>query len=219
MIKAVLFDLDGVLMDSEVYDQSINVDFINEYHYKTDPEIFRIWIGGNPKIDYWSMLKDQIDPEDDFETFRTQFNAYHWVRRVNMPFRDYMFPDTQETVKGLFEKGYKLACCSSSSPEYIDQALTDMEIKEYFEVIVSGHDFTESKPNPEIYLYAMERFALNNEECLVVEDSPYGIEAGKRANMTVVAKRDHHFSMDQSGSDLFIDDLKELFGVLEELNK
>ena len=216
MIKAILFDLDGVLVDSEVYDQKINYDFVREKGYKTDPSIFRIWIGGNEKIDYWSILKDMMHPDDDYETFKREFEAFHKVKRWIVPFVEYMFPETQSVIRKLHEKGYKLACCSSSSPDYIDRALTDMEIKQYFDVIVSGHDFENSKPAPDIYLYARDRFGLVSEECLVVEDSPYGIAAGKNAEMTVVAKTDHVFGMDQSKADYFIDSLEELFGIIEK---
>jgi HAD superfamily hydrolase (TIGR01509 family) len=128
-----------------------------------------------------------------------------------------MFPETQPVIRELHEKGYKLACCSSSSPDYIDRALTDMEIKQYFDVIVSGHDFEHGKPAPDIYLYARDRFGLKSGECLVVEDSPIGIKAGKQAEMTVVARRDHVFGMDQSAADYHVDSLEELLPIVERL--
>ncbi len=217
MIKAILFDLDGVLVNSEVYDQQINTDFIEEHGYKTDPAIFRIWIGGNEKTDYWSILKNMMHPDDDYETFREQFEAFHRVKRWVVPFVEYMFPETQPVIRELHEKGYKLACCSSSSPDYIDRALTDMEIKQYFDVIVSGHDFEHGKPAPDIYLYARDRFGLKSGECLVVEDSPIGITAGKQAEMTVVARRDHVFGMDQSAADYHVDSLEELLPIVDRL--
>ena len=217
MIKAILFDLDGVLVNSELYDQQISADYIKEHNYKTDPTIFRIWIGGNPTIDYWSILKGMMHPDDDFESFKSGFEAYHYKRRRLVPFADLMFPETRDVIIKLHEQGYRLACCSSSSPAYIDKALTDMQIKEYFDVIVSGHDFTHSKPSPDIYLYTRDRFGLGSEECLVIEDSPLGIESGQNAGMPVVARTDRQFNMNQEGADYYIDSLEELFGIIDSI--
>ena len=97
---------------------------------------------------------------------------------------------------------------------YINKALIDCEIKEYFDVVLSGHDFTRSKPDPEIYLTAMKKLGLDNDECLVIEDSPYGIKAGKNAGMFVGCRRDYNFGLDQSESDYIFDDLSGIFSFL-----
>jgi len=77
--------------------------------------------------------------------------------------------------------------------------------------------FAKSKPNPEIYLKSAEALGLRTNECVVVEDSYYGIEAGKRAGMTVIAKRDTMFGTDQSKADYFIGSLSEIVPLLEVL--
>ena len=109
----------------------------------------------------------------------------------------------------------KVACASSSSPEYIERALTECGIKEYFDLQVSGYDFEKSKPNPDIYLFCRDKFGLTSEECLVIEDSPYGIQAALSAGMPVLARRDTQFSMDQSKATKIIDSLNEVRDYIE----
>ena len=86
-------------------------------------------------------------------------------------------------------------------------------------MIVTGDDFKESKPNPEIYLYCQKTLKLKSDECLVVEDSPIGIEAGKRAGLKVVARKDTKLNMDQSLADYYIDDLWGLKDLIHSTEK
>ena len=76
-------------------------------------------------------------------------------------------------------------------------------------MICTGDDFKESKPSPEIYLWCMDKFGLKNNECLVIEDSPYGIEAAKNASMMVVARKTT-FSFSQDNADMIVDNLNEI---------
>ena len=82
---------------------------------------------------------------------------------------------------------------------------------------MSGKQFRESKPDPEIYLYTLSRLGLPKEDCLVVEDSVYGIQAAKAAGLKVVAVRDQRFSFDQSAADRLIDRVADLKEIFEEL--
>ncbi len=92
--------------------------------------------------------------------------------------------------------------------------LKENELECYFNIIVSGEDFKESKPNPEIYHDTRAKLQLAPEECLIVEDSSYGIQAGKAAGMEVVAIKDTQFSFDQSAADYFIDKTTDLINLL-----
>ncbi len=218
MIKAVLFDLDGVLIDSETWDFNITKTFIERNGYMTDPNIFKILIGAGAGKDWWNEeIVPRMHPDDNPVEFREKHRPDHQAKRAQMPFKDIIFSDTVETLKKLTEAGLKLALCSSSRPEYIQKAVDDTNTREYFEVIVSGHDFNKGKPFPDVYLYARDKFGLDSSECLVVEDSTNGIKAGKNANMPVVAKVDHNFGLDQSEADYYIENLIELVDLVKKI--
>ena len=88
-------------------------------------------------------------------------------------------------------------------------------ISNYFDLICTGDDFTESKPSPEIYLYCMNQFGLKPQECIVVEDSVFGIEAGKRAGMYVIARKTN-FSFSQEQADVIVTDLNSTQNLIEK---
>lgn len=222
MIKAVFFDCDGVLVNSEQFDQSLNVDFINDYHLDIDPKVFYLWVGGSPSLNLWPVLYEKVADKVDWtmEEFREKYRAHRKNNPRKLQFREVMFEDVPRTLRYLKEeKGLLVACASSSSADYIERALTECEIKQYFDLQVSGYDFQKSKPDPEIYLFCKDKFGLEPEECLVIEDSPYGIEAALRAGMPVLARRDTQFSMDQSKATRIIDRLDEVRDYIEEREK
>ncbi len=92
----------------------------------------------------------------------------------------------------------------------MSSVLDQCEIRELFDCIVSGHEFTRSKPDPEIYRFTMDKLRRKPEECLIVEDSTYGVQAGTAAGGVVAALRDERFPFDQRAAQLHIDSLAEL---------
>lgn len=112
-----------------------------------------------------------------------------------------------------------IALASSSPRESIERYLTLLKIREYFELIVSGAEFKNSKPDPEIYRYTIKKLHATAAECLVVEDSIYGIIAAKQAGAVVAAKKDERFGQDQSGADYMVDDLLQIEGIIEGENQ
>ena len=221
MIKAVFFDLDGVFIDSETYDQKLNEQFLKENNMKSSPDIFKIFIGASPNssLDIWGEILSKVDPEDDVETFKDKFHEYHGKKRWNPDFSSILFPHAHEVVETLHKKGYLLACCSSSALDYVERALDSFESRSYFDLIVSGRDLKHGKPDPDIYLFALGKFGLTAEEAVVIEDSYNGILSAKRAGIRVIAKIDHVFHMDQSKADAFVDDLSEIPSVIETMNQ
>ena len=218
MIKAVFFDCDGVLVDSERYDQSLNVKFLEAFGLDIDPKLFYVFVGSSPSLNTWDVLWPTIADRSPWpmEEFREKYRTFRHQFRGMIPFRELMFPDVVPTLRYLKEKGLKLACASSSSPDYIEKALTDCGIREYFDLQVSGYDFKKSKPDPEIYLHCRDRMGLASEECLVIEDSPYGIAAAVAAGMPVLGRRDTQFGMDQSGATELFDSMDRVRTYLEE---
>lgn len=216
MIKAIIFDLDGVLIDSENFVINIYRKFIEEYDMDLKVEDFYIMIGGNRRMNHLKLIYDKSKMGWSEELFRERLDLVKKRERANFSFDQIVFKETKPVLAKLHELGYKIVCASSSHIDYINRALKECEITEYFDIIVSGLDFKESKPNPEIYNYCVDKLGFDKSECVVVEDSTYGIEAANRANLFVYGRKDERFGVDQSHADKMINDLNDL---LIELKK
>ena len=94
--------------------------------------------------------------------------------------------------------------------------LRQMEIENLFDCIVSGDDFERSKPDPMIYLYAMDKLHVTSEEWIVYEDSTIGIAAGKASKAVCIARKDDRFGQDQSQADMLINDINELLDYVRK---
>ena len=151
-------------------------------------------------------------PQDSPEYIRQLFHSEYPDEAID--YRDYLFPGVPDLLDHLKSQGYTLALASSSKKKAIHRMLKENQIECYFNIIVSGEDFKESKPNPEIYHDTRAKLQFVPEECLIVEDSSYGIQAGKAAGMEVVAIKDTRFSFDQSAADYFIDKTTDLINLL-----
>ena len=209
--KAVIFDMDGVLIDSEPVYLEMFRRFIMENGGNAEEETLRAIAGASARqtwVYMAQMWKEIIDPEELHREFRRQYP------RFRVPYGEVVYPGVDSLLYWLKRKGVRLALASSSSDRAIRQMLEETGFEAYFDCIVSGDMFKESKPNPEIYLYTLSRLGLSAEECVVMEDSTYGIQAAKAAGLKVVAVKDHRFSYDQTSADCFVEktaDMKEIF--------
>lgn len=219
MIKGLLFDLDGVLINTEMWHFKMDEICLSELGYDDiSPMAFISLIGAGKGMDPWENVYRQIPEKYRTNGFKEKFRDYKLSKFVYPPFKELLFPEAKEALQSLKEHGYLLACCSSSKPDYIEKALKDCDIYDYFDVVLSGHDFNKSKPDPEIYLTAMNKLGLDNPQCVVIEDSSYGIEAGKNAEMTVFCIKDYFFGIDQTRADYYLENLKELNELLSSIS-
>lgn len=215
MIKAIFFDLDGVLFDSETYDQQLNREYIQAIHAPLPSERLYLLIGSHKSQDPWTSILKGYEDKIDKEAFRDGLRAYKAEKKSHFNFAEVLFPDVPQVLDQLKKREIKMACASSSSMKYIHKALTQADILQYFDLICSGDDFVSSKPAPDIYLYCQKYFGYEKEECLVVEDSPYGIQAGKNAEIKVAA-RFSPFGLDQSKADYQIKSFNELIPIIDK---
>ncbi len=210
-IKAVVFDMDGVLIDSEI------VYFKNEY---TVLKKYRPWIKEEdlyPTVGMsGKMYREYFHDYFHFDTDSEEYLQYIKEAFADFPinYHDIMFASVKETLTKLKQMNYKLALASSSDMDNIQLVLSQCEIEDYFDFICSGDMFNQSKPNPEIYLTTFEKLHIQPGEALVIEDSPVGLQAAKAAGAKVVAKRENRFGFSQDGADYYIDELKEIIPIL-----
>ena len=201
MIKAVLFDMDGVLVDTEWFYNRRRVAFMEEkgFHFDEIPDLS----GSNEPAIWKSLVPDDVELR---ERLRVEYPV---------PYAELLNEQTEPVMRKLHERGVKCAIASSSYRELIDELVGIAGIADVLDYTISGHECSAFKPDPEIYLRAMEALGVEPTECLVIEDSPLGIEAGKRSGARVLALRPHEgVNLDQSRADAVIDNLTDILAAL-----
>lgn len=208
--KAVIFDMDGVLIDSEPVYLQLFRDLLEENGCEIDEEKLRV-LAGASGTKLWGtvaqMWKEDISPDEMRRIYKARFADFRF------PYKDAACLGVRALLEWLKSEGYVLALASSSGTEAIQEMLDALGLHGYFSHIISGKMFRESKPNPEIYQYTLSELGLPAEDCMAVEDSTYGIQAAKAAGLQVAAVKDNRFSFDQSQADWLLGktaDLKDL---------
>jgi HAD superfamily hydrolase (TIGR01509 family) len=185
MVKFIIFDLDGVLIDAkEIHYNSLNkaLGEINELFVITWDEHLSIFDGlkTNEKLNLLTKLKK----------LPLEFHKQVWKRKQDLTLQ--MLEDITEqsnivnTMKSLRDNGYKIACCSNSIRKSVFVMLSKIGVIEYMDLMLSNEDVTNSKPHPEIYWKAMSMMNFLPEETLIVEDSPPGLLSANRSNAHVL---------------------------------
>ncbi len=211
-IRAVIFDMDGVLIDSEyVYLSNTCRGLRKKRPWIREQDLYPS-VGMDSVRTRELMFRIAGEPLDNREFDRELEEIYKLSDHVSYP--DMLYPEVEKVLKALRKHGYKTALASSSRMAVIRKVLEQCGLQELFDYVVSGEQFRESKPNPEIYLTVMAAIGCRPEECLVVEDSTYGVKAGLGAGARVAARKDLRFPFDQSGAAYHIDTLEDVLEII-----
>jgi HAD superfamily hydrolase (TIGR01509 family) len=209
MINTVIFDMDGVIVDTEpVHHYAYNEHF-RQLNIDVSPEMYASFTGNSTK-NIFERLRVQFNLVDDIatlvETKRNLFNdAFDSKEDL------YLLDGVEDLIKDLHSNGMQLVLASSSATVTIDRVFNRFGLYKYFTHIVSGEDFPKSKPHPAIFLKAAELSQTPVENCIVIEDSTNGIMAAKAAGIYCVGYDSFHSKMqDYSLADMVISDFKEL---------
>lgn len=212
MIKAIIFDMDGVIFDSETMYINDLIRFFKQHDIKIQVSDCIPLIGIDSKL-YYEQAYTMWNNKTDFLTFKKLLQDY--FHSLNRNYKAVVRSQIYSVLETL-SKHYKIALASSSRFYTINNALDQVDLKKYFSLIVSGEQFKESKPNPEIYLHTIEKLNVNKNEAIIIEDSPKGILAANRAGIKVLALKDDKFGLDQSQADIIIDELNDIIKLLEK---
>ena len=217
MIKAVLFDMDGILYDSEYFYMNGTIEQLRAYGYTGSDEAVYAILGTTMEETYricYELLDGRVPLQKIIDGNEKYFREDHPI-----DYRAIMFPGVPEAIRELKEAGIRTAVCSSSPYQTIIESLDAMGIRSLFDFIESGERVKNAKPAPDIYLRAAEALNVPKENCCVYEDSNMGILAGKNAGIFTVARRDDRFRQDQSPADLIVEDIQELVSVVRKENQ
>ena len=208
MTDAVVFDLDGVLLDSEQVWDEVREQLVRErgarWHEGAQREMM-----GMSSVEWSRYMHDELGVPDPPETISAEV-----VRRMEERYRTRLplVDGAREAVERLAAR-WPLGLASSSNREVIDLVLDVSGLAQFFRVTVSSEEVARGKPAPDVYLEAARRLEVPPERCVAIEDSENGIRSGKAAGMRVVAIPNPHFRPTEEAlalADVTLDSLAEL---------
>lgn len=179
-IKAIIFDMDGVIFDTERVYLDIWSKVFEKYGYKITKEVYISVMGrGRKKVKeiFMKNFGENMPIEEMYMEKDAMLTKVIENNEVPMKLGAY------DLLKYLKENNYKIALATSARRDRVTKQIEGAEIKSFFDTIVCGDDILESKPNPEIFIKAACNLEVDKEKCIVIEDSPAGIEAAYNANM------------------------------------
>ena len=181
MIKTVIFDMDGVIVDTEPVHKYAYFEHYKELNIPVTEELFATFTGQSTKNVY-QILKDKFDLKADVNDLVLRKRAIFNEAFDTKPDL-YLIDGVENLIKDLYNNGIELILASSASKSTIDRVFNRFELNQYFTHKVSGENFPKSKPDPAIFIHAADLAKSNHEECIVIEDSTNGVEAAVRANL------------------------------------
>ena len=185
MLKGIIFDMDGVLINSEPFHYQVWKEALKKRGINLDYEIYKPCIGSTVQV-LMQILHEHygVDEKDDRLSLEVKNLKQEMIEKQGYP---PLIPYVKDMLERFHEAGYQMAVASSSPQEYIENVTSYWGISPYFQVLVSGEHVEHSKPAPDIFLKTADILGLLPEECLVIEDSENGCRASKAAGMTCMA--------------------------------
>lgn len=211
-IDAVIFDLDGSLVDSMWMWHEIDVEYLGRYGLAV-PEGLQHDIEGFSFSETAVYFKERFALPDSVEEIKRSWNQMAWDKYMNeVPLK----PGVREFLDCCRSKNIKLGIATSNSRELVTNVADTHGLHDYFSCIMTGCDVGRGKPAPDIYLAVAKKLNADPARCLVFEDIVPGILAGKAAGMTVCAVEDA-YSLFQTAekkelADYYITDFYEIRG-------
>ena len=186
-IKAVLFDLDGVLVN------------MPSGHYEALNKalaLFGVCINEDEHHEHFNGLPTKKKLEELEQQERLPAGLREFINSIKQKYTKeiiphYCAPDYSKIIllRHLKEQGLKLGCCSNSTKETLHLMLKSAQLFDFFDIIIGNDEVKNPKPSPEIYEVAFKKLHVSPRECIIVEDSPHGVASGKASGATVYEVR------------------------------
>lgn len=218
-IKAVLFDMDGLMVDTESLSTEAFINSAKAQGYNmTKEETLKVL--GFTKANIYQFWIDYFQGTN-VDGKKLVDNHYEYIENVLYTVGPEKMPYVEELLKYLRENNYKIAVASSSDTADIKNNLEKTKLEKYIDEIASGAEVENGKPAPDVFLLAAKRLGVDPKDCLILEDSKAGIKAGKASGAMVFMVPDM-FTVDkecEDTADRILTNLGEVIGILEGKNE
>ena len=218
MIQTVIFDMDGVIVDTEPVHRYAYFKQFDELNITVTEEMYTSFTGFSTRNTFQKLKEVFVieqEVEDLIQRKRNIFNdAFDSKADLEL------LQGVENLIKELHQNGIQLILASSASKVTIERVFSRFKLHEYFTHVVSGEDFPKSKPHPAIFEHAASLSVAPKENCIVIEDSTNGIKAAKAAGILCVGYNSiHSEAQDLSEADVIINHFNELgFDVLKNID-
>lgn len=208
---AVIFDLDGSLVDSMWMWKAIDIEYLGRFGIPL-PEDLQSKIEGMSFSETAVYFKEHFHIPDSLGKIKNDWNRMAWDKyEKEVPLK----PGIPEFLEGCSKHGIKLGIATSNSRQLVENIVSVHKLRDYFSCIMTGCDVAHGKPSPDIYLAVADALKVDPKRCLVFEDIIPGIQAGKNAGMKVCAVEDAYSLQEkeskQALADYYINDFYGLF--------
>ena len=218
-IKAVLFDMDGLMIDTESLSTEAFINSAKAQGYNmTKEETLKVL--GFTKVNIYQFWIDYFQGTN-VDGKKLVDDHYEYIENVLYTVGPEKMPYVEELLKYLRENNYKIAVASSSDTADIKNNLEKTKLEKYIDEIASGAEVENGKPAPDVFLLAAERLGVDAKDCLILEDSKAGIKAGKASGAMVFMVPDM-FTVDkecEDTADRILTNLGEVIEILEGKNE
>lgn len=211
---AVIFDMDGVIVDNNFYHKKAWKEFCSRHKFSLTDDEFKKYIYGRINKDILKFLFNRVLSPGEIEDLSEEKEKIYrdiYKQEIKLP----------EGLNALLLEfklaGIKIAVASSAPKDNIEFVFENTGIRDLFRIVLTESDIKNGKPDPEIYLKTAELLSIDPGECIVFEDSVSGINSAKNAGMKVIAITTTHPGNELSKADLIINSFLEI--NLEKLNK
>ena len=216
MIKAIIFDMDGLMIDSERVTFECYQERLKDMNLTMDEEFYKTLLGKPIKGIYQRF----------YDVYGNDFPIENVIQDVHQLMAERFETEGVPVKKGLVEllhylkdNNYKTIVATSSNRDRVDKILAQAKITEFFDDSICGDEVTKGKPNPEVFLKSRQKLGVNVDEAIVLEDSEAGIQASYDANIKVICIPDMKYPEKQYEEKTFkiLKDLTEVTAYLKSL--